>query len=98
MIELFDNWVIDVDERNYILTRITGKGKLKTKEGNYIEVDNKKTYGYFTSLSEALKALGKELAMQEHRTGRMSLVEAVAAIQRSNDKVEELLKTVKEGE
>ena len=32
MIELFDNWVIDVDERNYILTRITGEGKLKTKE------------------------------------------------------------------
>ena len=94
MIELFDNWIIDVDEKNYILTRIVGKVKQKTKSGDYIEVDNKKVYGYFSSLSEALKALAKALAMQGHMTDRMTLEEAVGAIQRSNDKVAELLETV----
>lgn len=98
MIELFDNWIIDVDEKNYILARIVGKAKQKTKSGDYIEVDSKKTYGYFSTLSEALNALAKTLAMQGHMTDRMTLKEAVDAIQRSNNKVAELLETVRKVE
>ena len=91
MIKLFDNWVVDVDQNNYTLARITGTRTLKAKDGKEIEIDEKKVYGYFSGLSEALKALSKELAREKHMNGVNSLQEALTAISESESRVENLI-------
>lgn len=97
MIKLFDNWVVDVDPNNYTLARITGTRTLKAKDGKEVETEEKKVYGYFPGLSEALKALSKELAREKHMNGVNSLQEALTAISESEARVENLIEEAVNG-
>lgn len=86
MIELLDNYVLDVDDHCYTLKQDTGK---TDKRGNRVY----KTLGYFGDITGALNALAKELAREKHKHACTSLNEAVNAIRESNARVENLIKT-----
>jgi hypothetical protein len=54
-ITLFNGFVIDVDDNeNYTLNEIKGTSEVKDKDGNMIEKENIKNYGYHSSLNNAL--------------------------------------------
>lgn len=86
MIELLDNYVLDVDDHCYTLKQDTGK---TDKRGNRVY----KTLGYFGDVTGALHALVKELAREKHKHACTSLNEAVNAIREDNTRVENLIKT-----
>lgn len=86
MIELLDNYVLDVDDHCYTLKQDTGK---TDKRGNRVY----KTLGYFGDVTGALHALAKELAREKHKQGCTSLNGALNAIRESNTRVENLIKT-----
>lgn len=96
MIKLFDNWIIEIDSRNYVLAQVTGTTMLKTKDGGTVETDVKKYYGFYPGISEALSALGKELSREKLMDGVYTLTEALRAIRESNQQVADLLEQVKE--
>lgn len=92
MIRLFDDWIVDVDERNYILARDTGKKIItNSKTGKTSEVETRDIHGYYQSLSGALIGLSKEIARRKLSDGSMSLSEAVKAISESNQRVADLI-------
>lgn len=86
MIELLDNYVLDVDDHCYTLKQDTGKTR-KTGEKIY------RILGYFGNVTGALNALAKELAREKHKQGSHSLNEAINAIKEANARVENLIKT-----
>lgn len=86
MIEMLDNYVLDVDDHCYTLKQGTGK---TDKLGNRVY----KTLGYFGDVTGALHALAKELAREKHKHACTSLNEAVNAIREANTRVENLIKT-----
>ena len=88
MIKLVDDWVIDVDERNYILAK--DKGVVVDKKTGK-EYRNLKSYGFFISITGALKALRDELIRQGVQDGCMTLSEAIRSIKEANSKVDTLL-------
>ena len=62
MIRINDDWIIDVDERNYTLRKDLHR-VTKSKDGT--ETPAYKTIGYFSAVSKALDALGEEI-IREH--------------------------------
>ena len=91
MIRLFDDWVILVDDMNYTLARELGES-LDKKSGKMRM--RYKTYGYYGSLANAIKALSKEMFTEELKYGSYTLEEACAVIKESNERIEALLNDV----
>ena len=92
MIELFDDYVIVVDELNYRLCK--RMGKRKDKNGNETDEWNYKGYGYFGSVEAALKALSGILSNERLRGRESTLSEAVQAIRESNEAVKKVIERV----
>lgn len=86
MIELFDGWMIDVDQQAYTLKKKTIG---KSRKGERIERDNVR--GYYGTLEGALKALGKELVKEELIDGSHTLTEALDIVERTRVKIENLI-------
>lgn len=87
MINITNEIKIEVDDRGYTIVR---KGAKFTKKGLPV-VD---VIGYYTSITNALKACAEYLNRQELAQGDYSLKEAVEIIQRNNATIEELMKGI----
>lgn len=92
MIKLFDNWVIRVDEYNYILAKDMGESI--DKDGKVRK--NYKHYGFYSTLRATLKAFMDILSREELKAQESTLAEAVGALERNTQRLEELLKEVTE--
>lgn len=93
MITLFDDWVIVVNDRDFTLAKYKGT---RTDKRSGKESPNLSVYGYFSSVSGALRHLGKELTRQKLRGRETTLKEAIRVIEESNAKVSDLLDRVLE--
>lgn len=78
MIRINDDWLIDVDQYNYIIKKDTHK-MVKARDGKTM-VPGYTTVGYYGSLRKALDALGGEIIRDKLRGGSRTLCEAVQAI------------------
>ena len=86
MIELFDDFVITVDENQYSV----GKRYFsKSKDGTLTE--KIKQIGHYTSLSQALNGFTKYLARNELKDGNRTLAEAIKTIREIADRVEKFV-------
>lgn len=81
MIRVNDDWVIDVDEYNYILKKDMHRSReRRRKDGTpYIE-DDYTVRGYFSTLDRALNRLGEEMVRERLKDGAHDLREATQAI------------------
>lgn len=86
MINLFDNWVIEVDSNCYTLKRVI-QGKNKKGE----ETTRDDVRGYYNGLEGALKALGKEMVRDTLRDGSYTLTEALNVVREARETVEKLI-------
>lgn len=77
MIRINNDWIIDVDEHNYILKRDMHADRIR-KDGKVEHVYNIK--GYFSSPDKALKSFGEEIIRDRLKASEMGLPEAVQAI------------------
>lgn len=80
MIRINDDWVIDVDEHNYILKKDMHTERSR-KDGSTEHVYS--TKGYFPSPDKALKSFGEEIIRDRLKASEMGLPEAVQAIRES---------------
>lgn len=92
MIELCDGFQIEVTENCYMLVRVLRE--YTDKDGKPRQ--KKKVYGYFGTVSRALKALAEELVKERLKGTRTDLVGAVRTICECHRKSDELLKQVME--
>lgn len=93
MIRINDDWVIDVDDYQYILKKDMHKMVKAKRKGNP-DVALYVTKGYFSSLRKAPERLGEEIIMDELKAPEMSLREAVQAIQKATAEWHELVREV----
>lgn len=80
MIRINEDWIIDVDDHNYILKRDMHTDRIR-KDGKVEHVYNIK--GYFSSPDKALKSFGEEIVRDRLKESEMGLPEAVQAIRES---------------
>ena len=92
MIRINDDWVVDVDQYNYILKKDMHREE-KSRDGkSMVPVYN--TVGYYGSLRKALDALGGEIIRDKLRGGSRTLCEAVQAIRECTDEWRRLVEEV----
>ena len=97
MIRINDDWVIDVDEHNYILKRDLHKiSPKKQKNGTYKDTNVFDIVGYHPTMSKALDRLGEEIIRGRLKGAEMGLNEAVQAIRKCTAEWRELVKLVKD--
>lgn len=92
MIRLNDKYGIEVGE-TYILYRIKMSNGSKNKGKEYLIPT-----GYFTSLGGALNAFRKEVIKEDLRGEDIDLSQALAIIEASNKKVEDLITSATGGD
>lgn len=81
MIRVNKDWVVDVDEYNYILKKDLHKKTIRKAKGKEpVEIDAYKVVGYFGTLESALNRLGDEIIKDCIGTGEMDFVQACNAI------------------
>lgn len=86
MIELYDGYVIKVDELQYILAKKTGRiDKRSGKE----DLD---LVGYYADLRMALKDFGRRNIRLKLKDGYLALGDALRAIQNELDRLEKFIK------
>ena len=91
MIQVNDDWVVDVDDFCYSLKRDMHKDIVR-KNGT---VEHKyKVIGYYNTLEKALNSLYEQLNKQTLQQGLHSLSEAVTAIRDNRIRWEELISRV----
>ena len=83
MIELFDDFVITVDENQYAF----GKKYFDKKKDKWF-VQYK---GYYGSLSQAINGFTKYLVRNELKNGTRTLAEAIETIREIADRVEKFI-------
>lgn len=89
MIRLFDGWIVLVDELCYTLARETGRFQTDKKSGKTRPV--RKIYGYYGDLEQALIGLGRQLNHEKFFNNELTLDEAIAVIQETNNQIRELI-------
>ena len=94
MIKLFDNWIIEVDAMNYSLAEYVGERTRIDKKGNERTETVIERYGYYRSLSEAIKALRDRIIRLRLQNSALSLSEALRAIREEDDRINELLSRI----
>ena len=93
MIRINDDWVVDVDQYNYILKKDMHR-TVKAKKKGEQDVPLYVTKGYFSSLRKALDRLGEEIIMDRLRGPEMSLREATQAIRECTEEWRRLCEEV----
>ena len=78
MIEVYKDWVIDVDSRQYI----TGK-RYRDKKGN-VSMSNQR---YFRTLSQAVADIAERVSKEKLQDKDMSLKEAVGVLRSTYEEV-----------
>ncbi len=95
MIRINDDWIVDVDDYQYILKqdmhRTTSR---KQKNGTVNDDEVYITRGYFGTLDKALERLGEEMVREKLKAGSPSLQEAVHTIRECRDEWKRLVKEV----
>lgn len=84
VIRLYDNWVIVVDSRQWILARDTGK---KDKSGAPI----RNIRGYYARLGTALKACAEANIRARLQNGTTGLSEALQTIREEHERLERFI-------
>ena len=81
MIRINDDWVIDVDEYNYILKRDMHRTKSrKQKDGSVVAEDAYVNKGYFSNMEKALERVREEMVRECLKDASHTLETAVHAI------------------
>jgi len=97
MIRINDDWVIDVDDRNYTLKKDL-HSLVKSKSGDKTKlVPAYKVVGYFSTVSGALNCLGEEIIRQKLSGSVNGLQELADAIKIAQEEWRELVKHVTGG-
>jgi hypothetical protein len=95
MIRINDDWIVDVDDYQYILKqdmhRTTSR---KQKNGTVNDDEVYITRGYFGTLDKALERLGEEMVREKLKAGSPSLQEAVHTIRECRDEWRRLVEEV----
>lgn len=91
MIELFDDWVIVIGDNDYQLAKPTGT---KTDKRTGKVYPTFKVYGYFGTITEALKRLVEECTRERLKGRTTTLHEALKAFEATREGIAELLKKV----
>lgn len=86
MIELFDDFVIKVDDTQYILAK---RYISKKKDGT--ESEAFKNIGYYSTLNHTIQGFTKRLVMDNLRNQDRTLTEAVETIREIADRVEKFV-------
>jgi len=92
MINLFDSYGIDTEERNFILTKEITR---KARKGGGQEVCNK-PIGYYSNLKNALTGLMQKVQKQKLQEKDYTFREAVELINDIEKNFEKLLEQIKE--
>ena len=99
MIRINDDWVIDVDQYNYILKKDLHIVRTrKNKDGSEAEEHGYKVAGYFSSLSGALRGFGEEIIRDKLKEPSRTLSEAVTAIRECQEEIRRLVELVEDAE
>ncbi len=94
MIRVNDDWVIDVDDHNYVLKKDLHK-TVKSKDGKRM-IPAYKTIGYFSSPASAIDRLGEEIIRDKLKEADRTLAEACRAIRECTDEWRELTEQILE--
>lgn len=78
MIRINDNWIVDVDQYNYIVKKDMHK-MVKARDGKTM-VPGYTTVGYYGSLRRALEALGGEIIRERLAGDSLTLAEALQTV------------------
>ena len=90
MIRINDDWIIDVDQYNYIIKKDMHK-MVKARDGKTM-VPGYTTIGYYGSLRKALEALGEEMVRDTLRGGSRTLCEAVQTVRECKEEWDALVR------
>ncbi len=81
MIRINDDWIIDVDEYNYILKRdMHRRTSRKKKDGSVVEEDVYVNKGYFSNMEKALERVREEMVREGLKDASHTLETAVHTI------------------
>ena len=92
MIRINDDWIVDVDQYNYIVKRDTHK-MVKSRDGRTM-VPGYTTVGYYGSLRRALEALGEEMVRDRLASDSLTLAEALQTVRKCKDEWDALVRKV----
>ena len=95
MIRVNDEWVIDVDDHNYVLKK--DLHRLEKSRDKKTMVPAYKTVGYFSSPARALDRLGEEILRDRLREPIQGLEELADAIGEAQTEWRRLVFTIMEG-
>lgn len=87
MIRVYDNYVVLVNELDYVVAIDTGK---KDKKGKIIY----NRLGYYGTLKSAVEGIAKHNTMKELKTGDRTLKEACKVLNDINERLENILKNI----
>ena len=91
MIRINDDWVIDVDDRNYILKKDLHTDR-KRKDGTTEHGWNIK--GYFSSPGKALERFGEEIVRERLSVSNIGLSDAVRIIRESMEEYRKIIEGI----
>jgi len=94
MIHVIDDWYIDVDEYQYIVKKDLHRVRTDKKTGK--AVDEYRAVSYHSSLSKALKSLGRKIILDDLQGQSMELEEACTRIKAQADRWETIMKNIME--
>lgn len=95
MIRVNEDWIIDVDNYNYILKRDLHKQTRQKIGSKYVIADAFETVGYYRALSGAFEALGKEIIKDKLSTASCTLAEATVVLKECREEWKRLVDEVK---
>lgn len=86
MVKINNEYIVDIDERNYTLKRLTGRKTTREnkKTGETEEVDSCVIVGYYGDLAGAIKATIADMNRRDLRKGAHSLEEALNIVIQHN--------------
>ena len=98
MIRINDDWIVDVDDNNYILKKDLHCVRIrKNKDGTFTEGNGYSTIGYFSTLDKALDRLGEEMVRNGLKDASHTLETAVQTIRECRNEWRKLTKKILEG-
>ena len=92
MIHVIDNWVLIVDENNYIIAKYMGDRPKKQGGGTEPIITGRK---YYTSLTGALNGLREQMDKEVLAGDFLSLTEAFNAVRDSNERLSQEFDRIK---
>ena len=90
MIRINDDWIVDVDQYNYIVKKDMHK-MVKARDGKTM-VPGYTTVGYYGSLRRALEALGEEMVRERLVSDSLTLAEALQTVRECKEEWDALVR------